>query len=350
MPTPVADLHCDLLLYLERGYDRTPHDLAARCSVPQLQAGHVVLQVLPIFVETEKGSTQRGLAQAEVFKVLANQHPDDFEHIQSVERLDSSIGNHRIGIVAAVENASSFAEEEEEFQVALDRLIHFIGKVGRPIYISLTWNTENRFGGGALTTVGLKEDGRRLLDFLHNKRIAVDLSHASDALAYDILDYLQQQNLRVPVLASHSNMRCVWNAPRNLPDELAKEIVARNGRVGFNLVRSFVGDENIPTEQALIAQLEAALAIVGENHLALGADFFYEKDLPKDSQRREDGGYFYREFEASDCYPRLLSLWQNSLGLSDETVRRLAYQNIHSFLQFLWEENYASSSAALVQL
>jgi len=350
MPTPVADLHCDLLLYLEHGYDRTPYDLAARCAIPQLQAGHVALQVLPIFVETEKGSTTRGLAQAEVFKVLANQHPNDIEHVQITERLDEMTESQRVGIIAAFENASSFAEEEEDIQVVLDRIISFIGKVGRPLYISLTWNSENRFGGGAQTNVGLKEDGRRLLEFLHEKRIAVDLSHASDALAHDILEYLDRQRLHVPVLASHSNMRSVCGLPRNLPEEIAREIVHRNGVVGLNLVRSFVGNEDLTADQAVLAQLEAALATVGERHLALGADFFYEKDLPKDSAGRGPNGYFYPEFAASDCYPQLFSLWREMLGISDETVERLAYRNVYSFLQFLWEESCASTSAALVQL
>ncbi len=33
-----------------------------------------------------------------------------------------------------------------------------------------------------MTQVGLKEDGRKLLDYMDGKRVAIDLSHSSDAL------------------------------------------------------------------------------------------------------------------------------------------------------------------------
>ena len=50
----VADFHCDLLSYLAEDAKRTPHDLASRASIPQLQAGGVKLQTLAIFTKTAR--------------------------------------------------------------------------------------------------------------------------------------------------------------------------------------------------------------------------------------------------------------------------------------------------------
>lgn len=116
--------------------------------------------------------------------------------------------------------------------------------MSRILYIGFTRHAENRFGGGNNSKVGLKEDGKKLLQYLNGKKIAVDFSHASDTLASDILDYLSDHNLEVPILASHSNYRKVFNQTRNLPDHIAKEIIQRGGIIGVNFLRAFVNNEN----------------------------------------------------------------------------------------------------------
>jgi membrane dipeptidase len=88
-------------------------------------------------------------------------------------------------------------------EIGFERLEQIINTVSRILYIGFTHHAENRFGGGNNSKVGLKEDGKKLLQYLNGKKIAVDFSHASDALARDILDYLSDHNLEVPILANH---------------------------------------------------------------------------------------------------------------------------------------------------
>ena len=73
------------------------------------------------------------------------------------------------------------------------------------------------------------------------KKIAIDLSHTSDFLAHDILNYIDKMGLNVRTIASHSNFRKIAEVVRNLTDEIAKEILKRGGVIGFNLFKSFVG-------------------------------------------------------------------------------------------------------------
>ena len=119
-----------------------------------------------------------------------------------------------------------------------------IDNVGNLFYIGLTHHLENRFGGGNFSKAGLKDDGKALLDYLDNKQIAVDFSHTSDALAYDILEYISKKNLKIPILASHSNYRPNFDHPRNLPDDIAKEIINQKGLIGLNFVRAFVNNKH----------------------------------------------------------------------------------------------------------
>lgn len=311
---PIADLHCDLLCYLAGEAGRTAYDACVRCSIPQLQQGPVKLQVMPIFTETCAHSTLRGNAQAERFKALPVNYPDVF--------------GCAIDTRLAIENGSSFAEEDEPLSLALARLSHFGGP---PVYISFTWNTENRFGGGAHTKIGLKSDGKVLLDYLNQQKIAVDLSHASDELAYDILDYIDNRGLNIPIIASHSNFRAVTNVSRNLPDDLVREIMQRDGVIGFNFVRLFVGPES-PLN--FVRQLEHLLTLGGGKLLCFGADFFYHGDVSPQFRKTPEE-YFFPDYGDASAYEKVLGLWRKHLNLSEEIIHDIAYRNLDRFLHQL---------------
>lgn len=317
----IADLHCDLLSYLEHQANRTPHDSNMRCSFPNLKRGHVGWQTLAVFAETGSNSVEYGMRQVQLFRDLPHFYPHEAAHY--VQRHDSS-SSQLIQLLLAFEGASTFCDELEPLQQGLARLETIILEIAKPLYIGLTWNMENRFGGGSATQIGLKEDGKHLLDFLHQKEIAVDLSHTSDPLAHDILNYLDRKNLAIPILASHSNSRAVANVPRNLPDELAQEIFRRDGLIGLNLYRPFVG---LQSPAYLARHLAHWLELGGENHLAFGADFFFESDFHLAS-RPADGIYFYPEYGDASCYQQLLKFLGSTLGLTTDQLDKLAYQNV----------------------
>lgn len=326
----IADLHCDLLCYLAGDPARTAFDLDVRCSIPQLRQGNVRFQTMAMFTETSLNSVDMGMRQVELFSHLSEQHPTVFS---SHDFLKQDL----IRILPAIENASAFCTEEENLHEGLKRLDLIQQMIGPLLYISLTWNTENRFGGGALTQKGLKEDGRVLLDFLHQKGIALDFSHASDALIKDALNYIDTHQLRIPVLASHSNFRKVENAPRNLPDELVKEIFNRKGAIGLNFVRGFVGPKDTHN---FVKQLEHGLNLGGENYLCFGADFFYGNDVSP-AFRKQPDELFFPDFAHAGVYPKVIDMWKNHLGLDDLVIQRLAFDNLASFLKInnLYEIN-----------
>lgn len=321
MTFPIIDLHCDLLLYLIGNPQRTPYDLAARCAVPQLLQGNVKVQTLAVFTETEPHSVQKALQQLHIYQQLPAFYPKDFKYA-----FTSDAHSPAVGIMMGIENASGFCGETESLVEGMKRLNSIITDIAKPLYMSLTWNSENRFGGGALTSVGIKPDGKHLLEELHQKKIAVDLSHASDALAYDIIDYIEGRNLDIPLMASHSNARAVAKAPRNLPDELALEIFRRNGVVGLNFCRKFLGENEDSIPRHLLHWLELG----GENHITMGADFFYEEDLPISS--REGKTIFFPNYQNASCYVRLMDLLQKEFGLPGSILEKLAHKNARAFI------------------
>lgn len=331
---PVFDLHCDLLAYLLVGElkneKRSALDSAALCSLPQLRDGGVRLQVMAIFVISEAGWTHHGLRQAEIFSKLHERYDDLARPIRAADDLDvAPNGDDRVGLIAAIENASAFAEEDEPLDDAFERFAEIEKRAGPLLYVSLTWNDENRFGGGNKSDKGLLPDGRVLLDFLAEQRTSVDLSHTSPRLAHDILDYTYKKGLDLPVLASHSVYAGVKDIPRNLGDEAAKEIAARGGVIGLNILRSFVtGDAS----EAFVRQLQHARELgVLDRAQALGTDFFYRLDVPPELLKDEDD--FFPEYGDATRHPRLLADLGEALELDDDALAELAHGRAKRFVE-----------------
>lgn len=307
----IADLHCDLLTYLAKDPLRKRDDRASRCSIPLLIEGNVKYQTLAIFTEEGADSHEEAKKQAEIFCKLAIP---------------------AISFTPAIENASAILLENEPITLLEQRLDFFLKTLGQIFYISLTWNGENRFGGGAFEQkVGLKSDGKELLRLLHGKKIAIDLSHASDRLGFDILSFIDQENIDVPVIASHSNCRYIHNQLRNLPDELISEIIQRNGLIGLNFVRHFIDDESF---EKIGDHAEHILSLGGSKVLALGSDFFAAEDLPIERYKLHHSWYF-DEFDNSSCLPNALKIIEKSVG---SAIERIACQNILDYRRKLWEK------------
>ncbi len=326
MNYPIFDLHCDLLMYLQQQPMRTAFDAAVRCSIPQLRRGNVCLQTMAISVATGYSSSISGLEQGQIFKDLPKKYPMHFK----ISNHPISIPLNAIQILLAIENASCFAEEEEPLEAAFKRLDFIIKTFAKPLYVSLTWNGENRFGGGSHTNIGLKEDGKELVRYLDGKKIAIDLSHASDQLAYDILNFIQKNPCNIPIIASHSNARAVTQVARNLPDDLIREICHLGGIIGINFIRYFI---HVEDSSFLQKHVEHFLNLGAENHLCFGGDFFYEKDIPE-PHRKPKELLFYDEYQDASCYPIIL----NSLPYSQAVLEKISYQNFMKFFFVLIKE------------
>ncbi|NGX27811.1 MAG: hypothetical protein K940chlam6_01749 [Chlamydiae bacterium] len=304
----VIDLHCDLLAYLAMSPDRTPSNPAPRCSGPQLKAGNVKIQTLAISSETNIYSLCFGLRQLEIFLELPEKYPEYFS---------------KESIIPAFENASSFCIENEPLEDVFQRLENILTRIS-PLYIGITWNGENRFGGGCGSTSGLKEEGKELLKFLSGRGIAIDFAHATDSLARETLNYIDAKNLDLRVMASHSNFRTLQSHIRNLPDDIAKEIIQRDGLIGLVFYKKFLGQ---PVN--LYKQIEYGLKLGGENALALGADFFCTEDY---SFLLSGEVGFFDEMSNASQYPSILEGIQREMALSQDQLAAIASENAQKFI------------------
>lgn len=329
MNHPVIDLHCDLLAHMLDMPQPAPFKQEGiGCSFPALAQGNVKLQVMAIFTATAKGSTTLALRQSEIFATLLSKYPKDCTLVHNSNALTQIVDSPKIGMLAAVENASGFCEEDEPLEIGLKRLEQIISNTTRILYIGMTHHAENRFGGGNNSQVGLKEDGKTLLHYLSGKKIALDFSHASDALAHDVLDYLSKHSLDVPIIASHSNYRKVWNHVRNLPDELAKEIMARGGLIGLNFLRVFVNNE---APEALYQHIHHGIELGGLHSICFGADYFATGGHPD----RSRVPFYFKEHSDASCYPSIVETVSEQVSV--EAAERISSKNALDYIHKLWK-------------
>lgn len=323
---PIVDLHCDLPVYLLMNEQATPFSKEIGVGLPFLKEGNVALQVMAIFTAVEKSSAQEALGQSLLYKKLLTDYSDHF--IQAKPNFNVA-DSDKVGIVAALESASGLCNEEEPLDNAFKNFETILNNVERLFYISLTHHTENRFGGGNYSNAGLKPDGETLLEYISGKKIAIDLSHTSDALARDILDFTYRKNLQIPVIASHSNYRPIWDHPRNLLPEVAKEIISRKGLIGMNFVRAFVDNDK---PGAMMDHLNYGISLPGgADTICFGADFFFTGDFP-DPERDP---YYFPQHENASKYPEILQSLKNDFN--KEQIEKLAYKNVMNFIASNWK-------------
>lgn len=314
----VFDLHNDLLAYLSFSEDRTPFDEAPRCSVNQLRAGNVAGLCLPVFSETREGSEVKLGRQVAIYKKICQQYSNIFA--------SSPASCGEILVLPAIENVSTFLGENEPLEDGLRRFVEVCGADIRFVYVSLTWNFENRCGGGSPSSKGLTEDGRRVIDFLGPYAAAIDLSHAGDRLCEDVLKYLDESKSPLQVIASHSNFRAVTDVPRNLPDEIADEIVRRGGVIGLACIKRFIG----PTPEYLFKHIEHALSKGWEQALSIGADFFVYSPLPAEKYAAFVEEHFFEQYGDASRLRDLINDVGSRFG--ERIARGMANKNVRNRL------------------
>ena len=317
------DLHCDLLYYLLRA-DTKLDDKELGCSLPFLKEGNVRLQTMAIYAPTSKNSCFLALQQSEIFGKLIED--SNFFHF-NLNNYDDLENRSRVGILASIENASCFCEENSPLNKGFENLEKIIQNTKKLFYISLTHHDENRFGGGNNSEAGLKPDGKVLIDYLNEKKIAIDLAHTSDQLAYDILNYIDQKNYKISVLASHSNFRTIYKNNRNLPDELVNEMIARKGLIGLNFIRDYIDVEH---PERFYEHIQQGLYLGAGDNMAYGADFFFDKNHPDKSRYP----FFFKDFENATAYNSI----NNRLNeeFSSEIMEKISHKNALDFIKRLW--------------
>lgn len=113
---------------------------------------------------------------------------------------------------------------------------------------------------------GLTELGRTLVQELNNNRVLVDLRHSGERTCLDTISASAK-----PIIISHTGCRAVADLPRNKTDNELKQVAEHGGFVGIYFM-PFLAVGRQPMATDLIAHIDHAIQICGEDHVGIGTD------------------------------------------------------------------------------
>lgn len=286
----IGDWHCDSLLW---NRDLTRRGTRGHVDIPRLIEGNVALQVFTTVTKVPAGKNvvenleknrdqitllavaqlwparswgnlvERGLHQADRLHRFAARAPQGLRVIRTrpdLERLlaDRAAGAKVVGGILGAEGAHVCGGRLEN----LDRLWNAGFRL-----IGLHHFLDSEVGGSlhGASHAGLTDYGRALVRDLVAKGFIIDLTHSSVQTARDVLAMTN-----VPLVVSHTGICSHCQSPRNFPDELMVQIMARGGVAGIGYWQEVIGD---PSPAGIAAAVKAAIALLGEDAVSLGSDF-----------------------------------------------------------------------------
>src|SRR5262249_49732557 len=126
---------------------------------------------------------------------------------------------------------------------------------------------DNDMAGSAhgVEKYGLTDKGRELVKRMEEKKVFVDLAHASPKTIDDVLRMATR-----PVIVSHTGVKGTCNNTRNLSDEELKAISVNGGIVGIGYWDTAVCGRDAT---AIAKAIRYGAKFLGVDHVALGSDF-----------------------------------------------------------------------------
>ncbi|MGH9831917.1 MAG: dipeptidase, partial [Blastocatellia bacterium] len=136
---------------------------------------------------------------------------------------------------------------------------------------------DNEMGGSAhgVAKGGLTDKGRELVRRMEEKRVFVDLAHASPRVIDDVLAMATR-----PVIVSHTGVKGTCDNLRNLSDDHLRKIELNGGVVGIGFWDTAVCGRDAV---AIAKAIRHAVNLMGVDHVALGSDFDGAVKVPFDT-------------------------------------------------------------------
>ncbi|MBE7076476.1 MAG: hypothetical protein E7374_01125 [Clostridiales bacterium] len=170
-------------------------------------------------------------------------------------------------LMFSVEDIGNFSLEEVKKIITL-----------KPFSLTLTWNAENNYAGGANSLVGLKENGKKIVEFAESKGVLIDTAHMSRKSYFDFIKIT-----KFPIFNSHSNIFDIKKENRNLTHQQILEIEKSGGFLGLTIYEKFISNKKI-TSKDVAFQFKYLKDNYPSLYFGFGTDFLGidENCLPQD--------------------------------------------------------------------
>jgi microsomal dipeptidase-like Zn-dependent dipeptidase len=285
----IADLHCDALLW---NRNLLEHNSRGEVDVPRLLEGNLALQAftvvskVPLGLNIERNSDQKDmitvLAMAQRWPMATWGSMKKRALFQAQKLRDfAERSNGKLVLIKTKADLQNYLARRQN-----DRNITagFLGSEGAQILEGQLENLDELFDAGfrmmapthffdteisgsahGITKGGLTALGRDWVKRMEEKKMLIDLAHASPQTIDDVLAIATR-----PLVVSHTGVKGTCDNTRNLSDEQLKRIAQTGGVIGIGFWDTAVCGTDAKT---IARAMRHAANIGGVEHVGLGSDF-----------------------------------------------------------------------------
>jgi membrane dipeptidase len=295
----VADLHADSLLW---GRNLLARSSRGHLDIPRMQDGNVAIQAFTVVTKSPKGLNinrntpesdditrlavaelwprrtwnsllERALYQAERLNRFAQRSNGQFVVLRSSNDVQAFVEGRRSN--AKLTAGFLGIEGAHALERKLENLDKLYDAGYRMISPSHFFDTEIGGSAAGVQKTGLTPLGREWVRRMEQRRMIIDLAHASNATIADVTTMATR-----PLVVSHTGVKGTCNNNRNLSDDQLRAIARTGGIVGIGFWDTAVCGRDAA---AIGRAIRYTVNVIGVDHVALGSDFDGAVTVPFDA-------------------------------------------------------------------
>jgi membrane dipeptidase len=223
----VVDTHDDTTqLLLDPKFDLGVRHTTGSIDIPRMREGGMSAIFFSIWMPskvTGPVAVAKALEQIDAVRRQIDSHPKDLVLATTAADIRQTRKDGKIAALMGVEGGHMINSD-------LAVLRKFAGLGVR--YMTLTHSGNDEWADSSTDKAvhnGLTDFGKNVVREMNRLGVIVDISHVSDKTFYDALEVST-----APVFASHSSCRAICDAPRNMTDQMMKDLAAKNGVIQIN--------------------------------------------------------------------------------------------------------------------
>jgi membrane dipeptidase len=208
---------------------------AIMTDIARLRAGGVGGQFWSVYVPASmqgNEAVRATLEQIDVVHRMAEKYPETLVLTRTADDVERAFKAGKIASLSGMEGGHSI-----DSSLATLRMMHRLGAG----YMTLTHSSNVPWADSATDTPvhgGLSAFGEEVVREMNRLGMLVDLSHVSPDTMADAI-----RVSKAPVIFSHSSARAICDHPRNVPDDILKQVAANGGIVMVTFVPGFIAPE-----------------------------------------------------------------------------------------------------------
>jgi len=230
---------------------------AADVSASGLSAAHLTVGTVGSMAPLEAfEKIVRGIAR---WEADIDRYPEVLARVRSAADIPAARAAGHTGLCYGLQDGVSFEDDPARLET-----LHWLGiRVIQP-----TYNRRNLLGDGCMepADAGLSRSGREAIERMQALGILVDLSHCGRRTAADAIGMAKR-----PVAFTHTGCHALAEHPRHRSDAELKA-VADTGGVSGIFIMPYLSRGRQPTAADVVAHLEHAIDVAGEDHVSIGTD------------------------------------------------------------------------------